>query len=166
MIKTFDELKLFNVTSLSEAAFFMCSSLRSISLDKITSMGRTVFRYAGLYYAWLPKIKELSFSGSAANGHFANTRSLIALRLDSVTSIAGVFYSSTIQYMVCTVPTVPTGTTSSAFPSIVYVLDSLVSEYQASSEWSLRSIRPLSQLPTDYPDCPWLDDLRQKGFVS
>ena len=166
MIKKFDELKLFNVTTLSEAAFYNCSSLRSIALDNITSIGRTAFRYAGLYYAWLPKIRTLTFSGSAANGHFANTRSLIALRLDSVTSIAGVFYSSTIQYIVCTVPTVPTGTTSSAFPSIVYVLDSLVSEYQASSEWSLRSIRPLSQLPNDYPNCPWLDDLRENGFIE
>lgn len=164
MIKTFNELKLFNVTSLSEAAFYRCSSLQSIALDKITSVSKTVFRYAGIYYAWFPKLRTLSYSGSSANGQFANTSKMIAARFDSLESITSSFWNSSIRYLVCTMDSVPAGTTS--VPPIVYVLDSLVSEYQGASNWSNKTIRPLSQLPTNEPDCPWLDDLRQKRLIS
>ena len=46
-----------------------------------------------------------------------------------------------------------------------YVPDVYMNTYQENSVWGSR-VRSLSQLSTDYPDCPWLDDLRQEGFIE
>lgn len=167
LITSFDELNYFtNVRSLGEYAFSGCSALRSVGLANITSAGRAAFGASGLYYAWLPVISTITFSNSAGNGQFYNTRSLNAIRVDSITSIDGIFYNSTIQYIVITTASVPTRQSSTAFPSKVYVLDHLVPLYQVTTNWTNRTILPLSQLPKDYPNCPWIEDLIEQGFLQ
>lgn len=94
---------------------------------------------------------------------------MIAIRFDALTYLTTLSYNSTAVYMVVTTSFVPTAGGSvngGRAPSIVYVLDGLVSSYQSASNWNEKTIRPLSQLPTDYPACPWIDDLRQKGFIE
>lgn len=63
------------------------------------------------------------------------------------------------------VPTISSSITNngSYFTSKLYVPDSLVSSYQAVLN---KTILPISQLPTDYPACPWINDLRQNGFIE
>ena len=40
-----------------------------------------------------------------------------------------------------------------------------MSNYQEDSTWS-SLVRSLSLLETDYPDCPWLDELREGGYIE
>lgn len=46
-----------------------------------------------------------------------------------------------------------------------YVPDAYMSTYRENSIWGSR-VRSLSQLETDYPNCPWLDELREEGFIE
>ena len=47
-----------------------------------------------------------------------------------------------------------------------YVPDVYLSNYQDDSAWSSKGVRSLSLLETDYPDCPWLGELREEGFIE
>lgn len=169
LITTFDELNYFtNVKTTSEGAFYNCRNLKSVGLMNLTSAGHQVLRNSGIVYAWMPKV---TVGGSAASqgyrAWFYGTRSLIALRFDSMTQHEMLVYDSTCKYAVYTMFAAPTISTSLAYiPPKIYVPDSLVSEYQATATISSRTILPISQLQTDHPDCPWLDDLRQRGFIS
>ncbi len=169
LITTFDELNYFtNVKSTSEGAFYNCRNLKSVGLTNLTSAGYQLLRSSGIVYAWMPKVT--TGGSTASQGYrawFYNTRSLIALRFDSMTNHGLLTYDSSCKYAVYTMKSVPTISASLAYiPSKIYVPDSLVSEYQATATISSRTILPISQLPTDYPDCPWLDDLREKGFIE
>lgn len=46
-----------------------------------------------------------------------------------------------------------------------YVPDPYLSNYQNNSTWG-SLVRSLSLLETDYPDCPWLDELREEGYIE
>lgn len=85
--------------------------------------------------------------------------------MDAATSTNSVSYGSTVKYFVITTPDVPNASTR-WMANIIYVLDDLVDSYKSASQWSTKTIRPISQLPTDYPDCPWLADLREKRLIS
>lgn len=157
-----------NIKTTSEGAFYNCRNLKSVGLMNLTSAGYQILRNSGIVYAWMPKV---TVGGSnASQGYrawFYGTTRLIALRFDSMTRHELLVYDSTCKYAVYTMPAVPTISTSLAYiPPKIYVPDSLVSEYQATATISSRTILPISQLPTDHPDCPWLDDLRAKGFIS
>ncbi len=164
-ITTFDELKYFtNVKTLYRNAF-LSSHVTRVDLSNITTSQASIFARSYIEYPWMPKVTSLDSGTAAGSGAFYNCKHMVALRVDSITSISSCTYDSTAKYMVCTTSAVPSSA-STRIPSKVYVLDSLVSSYQAASNWGSLTIRPLSQLPTDYPDCPWLDDLRAKGFIS
>lgn len=167
LITSFDELNYFtNVVSTSEGAFYECRNLKTVGLMNLTSAGHQIFRGTGIVYAWMPKI---TYAGTTASqGYrtwFYSTHKMIAARLDSANTVRMFIYESSCQYLVCTMSTVPTlfGT---YVPPKIYVLDNLVSSYEEADNWNAKTILPLSQLSTDYPDCPWLDDLRENGFIE
>lgn len=90
---------------------------------------------------------------------------MIAARIDSATTVSCATYGSAARYLVCTMPSVPT-LNITRIPRIVYVPDTLVESYQSANGWSSLTIRALSVLPTYEPSCPWLNDLREKGFIE
>ena len=169
LITSFDELNYFtSVLTTSESAFYNCRNLKSIGLSNLTSAGHQVLRNSGIVYAWMPKV---TVGGSTASqgyrAWFYGTHSLVAIRFDSMTQHEMLVYDSTCKYAVYTMSAVPTISTSLSYiPPKIYVPDSLVSDYQATATIGSRTILPISQLPTDYPDCPWLDDLRHEGFIE
>ena len=166
-IRTFDEFKHFtSVTSVPNEAF-SGSTLASIDLANMVSGGdRNIFSSTKLTYVWMPKVVTAGSTASQAyRCWFYNVNTLKAVRLDSATTVRMLAYNAGSYYLVCTMPSVPSGAGSNV-TNIIYVPDGMVSEYQASSVWGSKTIRPLSQLPNDHPDCPWLDDLRAKGFID
>ena len=161
----FEELNYFiNVTSISREAFYG-SYIAKIGLNNVVSVQSAAFATSRIQFAWFPKVTEQDNGTSAANGVLYNCKRLVAIRYDAIRKLSSISYGSTAVYMVCTTPDVPT-LSSTRVPSKVYVLDDLVPSYQATSNWSSLTIKAISQLPIDYPDCPWLDDLRQKGFIN
>ena len=167
LITSFNELNYFtNVKTTSEGAFYNCRNLKSVGLMNLTSAGHQVLRNSGIVYAWMPKITYAGTTASQAyRVWFYETRQMIAARLDSANTIRMFIYESSCKYLVCTMSTVP-ALIGTYVPPKIYVLDNLVTSYKEANNWSGKTILPLSQLSTDYPDCPWLDDLRQKGFIS
>ena len=165
-ISTFPEFVYFTgVKTLTNLAFGS-STISSINLSNLTSISYQAFRESSIIYPWLPNAKSVGSVSAAANySVFLNCRSIIALRLDSATSVEAISYGSTLKYMVVTTSNVPTAR-GGQIPLKIYVLDSLVGSYQAATNWKSKTILPISQLATDYPACPWLDDLRTKGFIS
>lgn len=127
-----------------------------------------MLRGTGLIYVWMPKV--ITGGSTASQGYRAwlyGTSSLVAIRMDAMTVHGKLVADSSCKYAVYTMPSVPTISSSLTYiPKVIYVPDSLVSAYQSTGTISSRTILPISQLPTDYPDCPWLDDLREKGFIS
>ena len=169
LITTFDELNYFtNATTLPSTCFMNCANLHSVGLENIVTCAQQIFRNSGIVYAWMPKVKTGGSTQSQGyTAWFYDTKSLIALRFDSMTIHEKLIYNSSCKYAIYTMSSVPTiNENVSYIPPKIYVPDSLVSEYQATATISSRTILPISQLPTDHPDCPWLDDLRAKGFIS
>lgn len=165
-ISTFPEFVYFTGVKTLIATAFGSSTVSSINLSNLTSIQYTAFRESSIIYPWLPNATSVGSSSAAPNySVFLNCKSIIALRLDSATSIEAISYGSTLKYMVVTTSSVPTAH-GNRIPSKIYVLDSLVASYQAATNWKSMTILPISQLATDYPACPWLDDLRTKGFIS
>lgn len=114
----------------------------------------------------MPKVVTAGSTASQAyRCWFYNVSTLKAVRLDSATTVRMLAYNAGSYYLVCTMSAVPSGSGSNV-TNTIYVPDEIVSDYQASSVWGAKTIRPLSQLSTDHPDCPWLDDLRQKRLIS
>ena len=152
---------------MSASAFMSCTNLSSVGLENIVTGSQQMFRNSGIVYAWMPNVKTGGATQSQGyTAWFYNTNKLKALRLDSMTVHEKLVAESSCKYAVYTMPSVPTiSDTATYIPAKIYVPDSLVSEYQATATISSRTILPISQLPTDYPDCPWLDDLREKGFI-
>ena len=135
-----------------------------IYFTSITSLPSVAFASSTIQYGWFPYCTQVGVSGGANISVFLNCKSLIALRFDSVTSFGSLNYGSSTKYLVITTFSVPSTTRWTV--GKVYVLDNLVTSYKAATTWSSMTILPISQLATDYPACPWLDDLRTKGFIS
>lgn len=92
-----------------------------------------------------------------------------AVRIDSATLVGAIWesFNAYNNYMVITTPTVPTASGKAMFSTAIYVRDELVSEYKAATYWNYkdRTIKSIHALPTDHPNCPWIDDLRDKGLI-
>lgn len=137
----------------------------STPFSSVAALNSNAFAGSTVEYVWLPYSKTIGTGGGAFSvSVFYNCKSMKALRLDAATSCNSVSYDSTVKYFVITTPDVPNASTR-WMAGIIYVLDDLVDSYKSASMWSTKTIRPISNLPTDYPDCPWLDDLRDKGFI-
>lgn len=163
-ITNFEELQYFKaVTDLANSAFEGCSALESINLDNILTAGSKSLSATKLEYAWMPVFEGNSIS-SAANGMFTNCKSLKAIRFDSITKMGALSYGSTATYWVVTTASVPT-LSSGRVPSTVYVRDDMVNSFSSSTNWSSRTVKALSSLETDHPECPWISDLRDKGLI-
>ena len=148
---------------------FNGSYIQSIDLVNIRTMNASVFANSRIIYPWLPNLTTLDQASAAANGVFYNCKQIVAIRFDSLNQLGTLSYDSTASYLVITTSFVCTGTSNIAqgrTPSIVYVPDDLVASYKAASNLSAKTIRPISQIPTYHPACPWIDDLREKGCFS
>lgn len=166
LIVKFNELIYFtSVKAIGAELFQYCSKLEEMDFTNITSLGNSSFRGTKIQYAWFPKLSAHSATAGAASP-FYYCSSLVAVRLDAITSIGSFTQNSSARYAVITTSSVPTMTVANRIPKVVYVLDSLVSSYQAATNWSQHTIRRISDLSTNEPACPWLDDLRTKGFIS
>lgn len=146
---------------------FSGSTLTDIDLLNVVSGGeRNIFSSTKLSYVWMPKVVNTGSSASQAyRSWFYNVKTLKAIRLDSAETVRMLAYSAGNYYLVCTMPGVPSGSGANV-TNTIYVPEELVSDYQVSSVWGTKTILPLTQLPTDHPDCPWLDDLRENGFIE
>lgn len=153
VIRRFDKDSLFltGVSSLREIAFKNTSSMEYARFPYVTSAG----------------------SNSGANACiFDGCTSLNAVLFDKITFLGGSYNygAKSDMYTVILSDSVPS-TNGRWFYGKFYVPDSLVGSYKAATGWTqygegASRILPISQLPTDRPDCPWLDDLRNKGFIS
>ena len=154
-----------SVTRLGSKCFVNCP-FEELDLSHITGLGsQYTFNNCGIKYPWFP---SLTRHGTAAgpSSAFYNCRHLVGVRLDSITYLGSFVYNYTENvYLVVTTQSVPGGTNLIRWPKTIYVRDELIASYQADANWSTKTIKGISQLPTDDPDCPWIDDLRQKGLI-
>lgn len=168
-IRIFNEFRYFTGVRALTSNAFNGSYIQDINLVNIRTMNAAVFASSRVIYPWLPNLTTLDHASQAANGVFFNCKKIVAIRFDSLNQLGTLSYDSTASYLVITTSFVCSGTSNIAqgrTPSIVYVPDSLVASYKAAANWSEKTIRPISQIPTYHPACPWLDDLREKGFIS
>ena len=163
-ITHFEELKYFTaMTNLVGNAFNRCTALEEINLDNILTSGTLSLSATKLEYAWMPVFEGNGF-GVSSSGMFTNCKSLKAIRFDSITQMGALSYGSTATYWVVTTASVP-NLVSTRVPSTVYVRDDMVSSFSSSKNWSSRTVKALSSLETDHPECPWISDLRDKGLI-
>lgn len=137
----------------------------SLRFSAISTFGNSGFRESGIVFARFPYSTIISSSGAYSACPFYNCKNLVGLMFESASSIGVLNYGSTTKYIVLTMQSVPTLAVGRWLVGKIYVLDGLVEDYKGTTEWSGRTILPLSQLPTDYPDCPWLQELREKGII-
>ena len=132
----------------------------------VTLVGTSSFtNCSNLKYVWFSVSSVNGYNGAANTCIYTGCSSLIAARYDNLTRIGATTYNSPIKYAVVTSESVPVAN-SRFYESKFYVLDELVDLYKAAEYWKNKTILSIHQLPTDYPDCPWLDDLREKGLIS
>ena len=138
-----------------------------VYFTSLETLGNGAFHGCSVDYLWFPYAETVS-SNSGANASLVwNCPNLVAVRFDSVTTLGGSYnYNQNSMYTVITTSEIPS-TNARWFYGKFYVKDELVNDYKAASGWSGKasSILSIHQLPTDYPDCPWLNDLREKGFI-
>lgn len=137
----------------------------SLPFTSVLSVGTGAFRSTSIVFARIPYARTISAQTAYGSTTFYNCRSLVGILIEAATSIGGLSYGATTQYNILTMSSVPTIASERWLTGSVYVLDELVDDYKAAAGWSTRTILPISQLPTDYPDCPWLQELRGKGLI-
>ena len=138
----------------------------TVYFTRITSLANNSFRNANkLQYIWFPYATNYGNQGAVNVCLFLGCSSLVCARFDAITDMAAYNYNYSSMYTVLTMNSVPTR--GNWFYGRFYVKDELVNDYKSASGWSgsASNIFSLHQLPTDHPDCPWLDDLRQKGLI-
>lgn len=152
-----------SVTSINSTCFVGCP-FEDLDLSSITTISSASFNNVGLIYPWLPSVTRTG-SSSWNTAAFHNCSKLVGIRFDAITYLGALVYASSARYMVVTTASVPTGVNPSRWPATVYVRDELVTQYQGATNWSTKTIKGLSSLPEDDPDCPWISDLRDKGMI-
>ena len=166
LITKFNELKYFTSATNLTNVFTACTQLKEVDLCNVTYLGTGSFQSSGIIYVYAPKARSVN-QASGATGWAASTRSLIGCLWKSLTSInTGGMYNSTNKYhifLMQTPPTVNNGLTR--WTGRTYVPDAYLETYQNNTTWASQ-VRSLSLLETDYPDCPWLDELREEGFIE
>ena len=140
----------------------------SMSFVGMTGLSSNAFDGSSIEYARFPYVTSCATNGGANYCPFGHCHNIYAVMFDKITFLGGSYNydSQSGMYTVITTPSVPS-TNGRWFYGKFYVLDSLIDEYKATTGWSsnVSKIFPLSQLPTDYPDCPWLQELRGKGLI-
>ena len=141
------------------------SLMELVHFTSVASVGSSSFtNCSNLKYVWFNVSIVNGGNGAANTCIYTGCSSLIAARYDNLTRIGATTYNSPIKYAVVTSESVPIAY-SRFYESKFYVLDELVDLYKAAEFWKNKTILSIYQLPTDYPDCPWLDDLREKGLI-
>lgn len=155
-----------SVTVLDSTCFVKCP-FEELDLSHITGLGGSsyVFNNCGIKYPWFPLLTRHGVAAGYSSA-FYNCTHLVGIRLDSITYLGSFVYNYTANtYLVVTTQSVPNGVNPSRWPATIYVRDELIASYQAAANWSTKTIKGISQLPTDDPDCPWISDLRDKGLI-
>jgi hypothetical protein len=140
-----------------------------VYFTNIKSLVSSAFKQSTATWLRFPYVTSCGSNAGANVCVFLYCSNLNAVMFDVITFLGGAYNygAKNGMYTVITTPSVPS-TDSRWFDGKFYVLDSLVDSYKANSGWSraVNSVYPISQLPADHPDCPWLDDLRANGFIS
>lgn len=141
----------------------------------IRTSGYANFKYTSFQYIWFPYITTYVGGGGAAGaGQIGENKSLLAVRWDSIDTFSASYnYGSSVSgigpnYTVVTTDYYIPITGNRWYYGTFYVRDTLVSDYYGEGKLgniSTVTIKGLSELPTDHPDCPWIDDLRAKGLI-
>lgn len=145
----------------------------SLFMTGVTSIGSSAFKNtSSMTYARFPYVTSAGTNGGANVCIFEGCTSLNAVLFDKITFLGGSYnyLAKSGMYTVILSDSVPS-TNGRWFNGKFYVLDSLVDSYKATTGWTqygdgASRIKPLSDLPTDHPDCPWIAELREKGFIS
>ena len=166
-ITKFNELKYFTGVHAINNGFTACTGLTEVDLSNITSLGTGAFQSSGIIYVYAPSCRSVS-QGSASTGWAASTYSLKGCLWKSLTTIkVGGMYNSNNKYHILLMENPPVFESgSNRWDGRNYVPDVYLSNYQDDSAWSSKGVRSLSLLETDYPDCPWLGELREEGFIE
>ena len=142
-----------------------------IYFTNITNLNVLAFHNSTVTWLRFPYVTSCSSNSGANSCVFYNCASLNAVMFDKITFLGGSYNygAKSGMYTVILSDSVPS-TNGRWFYGKFYVLDSLVDSYKATTGWTqygegASRILPISQLPTDHPDCPWLNDLREKGFI-
>ena len=140
-----------------------------VYFTSLTRLENNAFQSSTVTWLRFPYLEHCGDNSGANACVFLYCNSLNAVMFDKVTYIGGSYNYSAKNgmYTVITTDSVPS-TNARWFYGTFYVLDSLVDTYKAASGWSGKAsnIKGLSSLATDHPDCPWLNDLRNKGLIS
>lgn len=166
LITKFNELKYFtNATNLTNV-FTACTQLKEVDLSNVTNLGTGSFQSSGIIYVYAPKARSVN-QASGATGWAASTRSLIGCLWKSLSSInSGGMYNSTNKYHIFLMQTPPAVTNGlTRWTGRTYVPNIYLETYQNNTTWASQ-VRSLSLLETDYPDCPWLEELREEGYIE
>lgn len=121
-------------------------------------------------YLWFPYLTTyVGGGGSAGAGALSYNSSLIAARWDNIDTFGSSYnYGTNNNYTVITTNYYIPITGTRWYYGTFYVRDAIVSDYYGEGKLGNLSnvtIKGLSDLPTDHPDCPWLADLRAKGLI-
>ena len=167
VVATFDEFKYFTGAAIPVNAFRGCSNLRVLNCQNYSgTLTNSVFAQAGMVYLRFKRV-SIHGSGGADDGAFYAMPNLLGIWFEELTNAGiGGMYNAHSHYNIITNNYVATAGSMTRYYGVTYVPDELVSSYQGTSGWSSKTIRALSTLPTYAPDCPWIDDLRQRGFIS
>ena len=154
-----------SVTILGSRCFVNCP-FEELDLSHITKLGSNyVFNNCNIKYPWFPLLTRHGTTTGTSSAFYSCSH-LVGIRLDSITYLGSFVYDNTEHvYLVVTTQSVPDGTNPLRWPATIYVRDELIASYQAAAYWSTKTIKGISQLPTDDPDCPWISDLIEKGLI-
>ena len=169
VINTFDELKYFtNLNGIATNAFNGCTNLVTLNCENVNgALNNLSFANTAIKYLKFNRV-SIPTSGGATSGTFYNMKSLDAIWFKELTTGGvGGMRDAKSHYNIITSNYVPgTGGGLVRFDGVNYVPDNLVSSYQSATYWSNKTIRALSTLPTYQPTCPWLDELRELGYID
>ena len=139
-------------TSIGISAFAICSELTTVSFPVATSIGNNAFQYCyALTTVSFPKATSIGY------GAFYNCSALTTVSLPEVTSIGNNAFQScsTLTTVVLgnesLVATAGTNMFYSTDNAIIFVPDTLVSDYKIAINWSEYEsrIKGISELPTE-----------------
>ena len=166
-IRYFDEFQYFTKAS-TGGRCFDGSNLVTLNCENVNgALNNLSFANTAIKYLKFNRV-SLPTSGGATSGTFYNMKSLDAIWFKELTTGGvGGMRDAKSHYNIITSNYVPgTGGGLIRFDGVNYVPDNLVSSYQSATYWSNKTIRALSTLPTYQPTCPWLDELRELGYID
>ena len=160
---TLTSVKLYNITSVGTQGFYG-TKLASIVAPKLKSIGNYAFQGCSLVELYLPELTTVSMDVFRNNTtlkkcYFPKINSITTNNFYGCTSLEAVIIDRTDK--ICTMGNVNTFSSSSVADGTgyVYVPDELVETYKSATNWSTYAsqIKPLSELPEELKT--WLEEV-------